>query len=167
MYIRDRCCEVLLCLWYSLLSAWSLTTLLNWICSPLVIGLYYFTNPKDSHTDDEWFGSHTESHAHTHTTLPQINLLRRAKLRGFSNNVSIDSSCSGLALFRLMPALRHRHVGLPSLSAFLPAAKYRKEDREGRKKKKNLLVYVRRWDKTTSAVLNGPWIVTGPPSPPP
>lgn len=38
--------------------------------------------------------------------------------------------------------------------------------RTGRGGKKNFLVYARRWDKTTSAVLNGPWIVTGPPFPP-
>lgn len=63
-----------------------------------------------------------------------------------------------------MPALHHRHVGLPSLSAFLPAAKYRKED--GKKKKTLSVSEEMRQDKATSAVLNGPWIVTGPLFPP-
>lgn len=60
----------------------------------------------------------------------------------------------GAALFRLMPALCHRHVGLPSLSAFLLAVKCREADEESwKEKKKPLLVYPRRWDETTSAAL--------------
>lgn len=62
--------------------------------------------------------------------------------------IPVAGEGSGAALFRLMPALCHRHVGLPSLSAFLLAAKYRKAGEEsggeGVGGKKNLLVYLRR-----------------------
>lgn len=63
-----------------------------------------------------------------------------------------------------MPALCHRHVGLPSLSAFLLAAKYRKADGKGGKEKKNNSWCI--WEDETRQpvqLLNGPWIVTGPP----
>lgn len=75
-----------------------------------------------------------------------ISLPSNVSGRLLSNNVSIDST-RRIGYFRLLPALGCRHLDLASLSAFPPAANCRKEQ----DKKKNVIVFLRRWDKTTGA----------------